>query len=288
MPWTPGHPFLAIGMLCLACLATLSHFLMEPWRWLVCYLPAQNETASRARLRDTFFSTALASYLLPFKLGIPLRLGLLHRQSGLAIHFLGVIIAIDGAVSALVWAVITAIAAWLLALHWSPPWYLLVAGGVVVLLGLILLRARRGKRAIAHIQEALLQLDRPLIRLFKATSILSLDVLSYAVRHAALLVLITGEPSRALLGALAGIVATFTGIISGLPLGLVGYDATLIALLSLSGIGTSQAVAVVLLNRLLNLGCAALLGLPAAIRLGLGSGIVSIMRKMREMGGGKN
>jgi len=288
MPWTTGHPGLAIAMLCLAGVATLSHFLMEPWRWLACYLPALKETAARGRLRDTFFATALASYLLPFKLGIPLRLGLLHRQSGLAIRFLGVIIAIDGAVSALVWAVITATAAWVLAVHWSPPWYLLVAGSAIVVLGAILLRAQKGGRAIVHIKEALLQLDRPLIRLLKATSILSMDVLSYGVRHAALLVLITGEPSRALLGALAGIVATFTGIISGLPLGLVGYDATLIALLSLSGISTSQAVAVVLFNRLLNLGCAALLGLPAAIRLGLGSGIVSIMRKMREMGGGKN
>ena len=106
------------------------------------------------------------------------------------------------------------------------------------------------------------------------------------MRHALLVLLVCGNPHLMLTGGAIGIVATFAGIVSGLPMGLVGYDATLVALLALVGVPLDQALLVALVNRGLNLGAAALLGVPATLRLGLGSGFWMVLRRLREMGHG--
>jgi uncharacterized membrane protein YbhN (UPF0104 family) len=109
------------------------------------------------------------------------------------------------------------------------------------------------------------------------------DVLSYGLRHAMLLLLVTDNFRDMWIGGSIGIIATFAGIVSGLPMGLVGYDATLFALLTLVGVRPEQALLIALINRALNLAAAAMLGIPAAMRLGLGSSVGSIIRKFREI-----
>ncbi|KRB39514.1 hypothetical protein ASD82_10915 [Rhodanobacter sp. Root179] len=98
-----------------------------------------------------------------------------------------------------------------------------------------------------------------------------------------LLLLVTGDFRHIWIGGSIGIIATFAGIVSGLPMGLVGYDATLVALLTLVGVPPEQALLIALINRALNLASAAMLGIPAAMRLGLGSSVGSIIRKFREI-----
>jgi uncharacterized membrane protein YbhN (UPF0104 family) len=279
--------FEALPLLAIAFVITLAHFVMEPWRWSICYMTASPQPGQRSRTRDVFFATALASYLLPFKLGVPLRMMLLNRVLGLTYAHIGVVIGIDGLISLVVWITSAAIAGWRLAVHWFSPWYLAGALGVLAIGAIALLLGRTRRVGLAHIRDVLMTLDRPMRRVTLAGGILVLDIASYALRHAALVWLVTGDALRAPTGAAAGVVATFAGIVSGLPLGLVGYDATLVALLSVSGVPPAEALAIALVNRLLNIGAAALLGIPASMRLGLGSGLSSIHARLRELARGK-
>ena len=89
----------AYVLLAAACLlVTVAHFVMEPLRWNRCYLSTAS-TFDRRHVRDALFCTALATYLLPFKLGIPLRVVLLRRQGRLTLHFIGIVVALDGILS---------------------------------------------------------------------------------------------------------------------------------------------------------------------------------------------
>ena len=83
---------------------TAAHFYAEPIRWQRAYF---NGTYGWSKVRDLFLSTSLASYLLPFKLGIPLRLLLSARVTGMGVKDLGLIMAADAIVVLLAWSVVT-------------------------------------------------------------------------------------------------------------------------------------------------------------------------------------
>ncbi len=285
IPWLAEQ--LLLGAACVS--VTVVHFMMEPLRWNSCYLPTSADAQTRNKIRDALYCTALATYVLPFKLGIPLRILLLRRGGQFTLHFLGVAIGLDGVVSLCVWAVTAAICAWLTALRWHPPWYLWAAAATIamVCIAVVVVQRAVGLRWLHRLQDALKTFDRPWRRIATSASILVLDVLSYGLRHALIVLLVTGDFTAMLVGSAIGIVATFAGIISGLPMGLVGYDATLIALLALVGIHADQALAIALINRFMNLSSASALGIPAAMRLGLGSSVRSIIRRLRELANGK-
>lgn len=273
-----------------AFVVTLFHFQMEPARWRFCYLPDGSMTAVAARVRDALFCTALAAYILPFKLGIPLRIALLQREGKFGLHFIGIILALDASITLTLWTAWTASCVWIAALHWQPPWYVWIFGttGACLLAIVLASRARVRGQWFERWHAAISQLNRPKSRVVAAAAFVAVDVFSYGLRHAILVWLVTGDPDLALIGGAVGIVATFAGIVSGLPMGLVGYDATLIAMLAVAGIGLDQTLAVAVINRGLNMGSAAILGVPAAVRLGLGGGIVSILRRLRELSHGGN
>lgn len=273
-----------------ALLVTLFHFHMEPLRWRFGYLPRGQAGSLAGRVRDALFCTALATYVLPFKLGIPLRIALLRRESGLGLHFIGVVVALDGSISLMGWIVGAAACAWIAALHWEPPWYVWLAGiaAALVLVAGVTFHARVRGRWLERWRAAVALLERPARRCTIAASIVAVDVFSYGLRHAILLWLVTGNVELTLAGGAIGVVATFAGIVSGLPMGVLGYDASLIALLATAGVSIDQALAVALVNRGLNLASAAILGVPAGVRLGLGAGIVSLVRKLRDLSHGKS
>lgn len=269
-------------------LMTIVHFIMEPLRWNHCYRPTGSSARGRRGVRDALLCTALATYVLPFKLGIPLRIFLLRRNGELTLYFVGVVIALDGLISLFTWAIVAAFCAWAAALHWSPPWYLWMAifAGMLVCIATVVAQRKIRLRMLQRLRDALALLNHPWRRIVRSTVILLVDVLSYGLRHALLLLLVTGNVKGMLIGGAIGIIATFTGIVSGLPMGLVGYDVTLVALLTLVGIRPEQALLIAVINRALNLASAVLLGIPAAVRLGLGSTVGSIIRKFREIANG--
>lgn len=270
-----------------AAATAVAHFLMEPLRWRLAYMPHQAN--NHAAAGDAILASALASYVLPFKLGIPLRALLLHRRAGLALQYVGVVIALDGLMALCVWTAWVAVCVWGAALHWMPPAYVwplafaVAVGCMALLAGLPSIRSK----LIARWKNAFHILDRPWRRCWTAASILAIDVLSYAVRHALLVWLVVGDPALILAGSAIGVAATFAGLISGLPMGLLGYDASLVAMFATIGVGAKESLAIIAINRFLNLAIAVVLGVPAAARLGLGAGITTIVGRFRELANDK-
>lgn len=291
--WNPGvfHLSVAAAVLVVAAawMVTLLHFVMEPWRWRLAYLPDSERGNSWKNVRDSLYCTAFATYLLPFKLGLPLRVALLRGSARLDLRYIGAVLALDALTSLAGWSLLAAVCVWVAALRWQPPVYVWVAGALGAAgLGaaLIFRRSVRGRLA-ARWRDAMAVFARPWLRIAKASIIIVLDILSYGVRHALLVFLVTGNAADMLPGAAIGIVATFAGIVSGLPMGLLGYDATLVALLGVAGVPVEHALFVALINRGLNIGSAVLLGVPASARLGMGSRIPSILAKLKELAHGK-
>lgn len=291
--WNPGlfhlSALAAVLVIAATWMVTLLHFVMEPWRWRLAYLPDSESRDDWKKVRDSLYCTAFATYLLPFKLGVPLRIALLRGSARLDLRYVGAVLALDGLISLAAWSLLAAACVWVAALRWQPPTYVWVAGALgVAALGAILFfrRSLRGRLA-ARWREAMAAFVHPWLRIAKASVIVSLDIASYGVRHALLVFLMTGNPADMLPGAAIGIVATFAGIVSGLPMGLLGYDATLVALLGAAGIPVEHALFVALINRGLNIGSAVLLGVPASARLGMGSRIPSILARLKELAHGK-
>jgi uncharacterized membrane protein YbhN (UPF0104 family) len=291
--WHPGFfqlsAWAVVLVVAAAWMVTLLHFVMEPWRWRLAYLPAPENRDRWKKVRDSLYCTAFATYLLPFKLGLPLRVALLRGSARLELRYIGAVLALDGLISLAAWSLLAAVCVWVAALRWQPPTYVWVAGalGAAGLGAILLLRRNLRGRLLARWREAMAAFARPWLRIAKASFIVTLDILSYGIRHALLVFLVTGNPADLLPGAAIGIVATFAGIVSGLPMGLLGYDATLVALLGFIGVPVEHALFVALINRGLNIGSAVLLGVPASARLGMGSRIPSILAKLRELAHGK-
>ncbi len=273
-----------VGMLLIALALTVGHFYAEPARWRLAYVREKSWQSTR----DLFFATSLASYLLPFKLGIPLRLVLSSRVLAIGASRLATVVAIDTAVTLAAWGSIALVAGGKsavdllsgVALRSQTLW---VAGGAVAL-ALLALCLGRVRRAVYTLWTSVRESPKEVVA---ALALAMIDVLSYGPRHAAIAIAIGLSPDRWGVWASCGIVATFAGIASGMPMGLVGYDATLMLLLGATGVDSSQALIIVAINRVMSIASAVLLGLPAAYRLGLGGGMVAVFRRMREMARGR-
>lgn len=276
-------------VLIIAFAVTLLHFLMEPMRWRTAYLPVYREKTTSKIVRDVLYCTSLATYLLPFKLGIPMRLGMLRHRAGLDLSFVAAILAFDAWVSLCVWGMATILAAWFTALHWQFEKMVWVGAGCVTLVMAVVMLMRKWLAAmIVRRWQAVVDLINNLWRSVGVSSlILVVDVGSYWLRHALLVFAMTGSIRMMAVGGAIGVMATFAGIVSGMPMGLVGYDATLVALLGTAGVRIDQALAVAAISRGLTFLAAATVGVPAGIRLGLGVDMLSTLRKLREIGNGK-
>lgn len=286
-----GWEVLAYALIGLSAgLVTILHFVMEPMRWRAAYLPAGTAEDTAGKVRDVLFCTALATYLLPFKLGIPFRIGLLRHRAALGMNYIAAVLALDGMISLCVWAACTAFFAWVAALHWHPPWYLWLGIMLAGLIGLAVIASAKHvtQKFVQRWHAAVVVMDRLWRRSGIAMGLLVVDVGSYWLRHVLLVLLVTKDTNALMMGGASGVVATFAGIISGMPMGLLGYDATLVALLSAVGVRVDQSILVVALNRGMNLAAAAIVGIPAGMRLGLGDGLISILRKLREIANGKS
>src|SRR5690606_38468616 len=79
----------------------LTHFYAEAFRWWVVWLRPK---ANWVQVRDVFNATALGSYLLPFKLGLPLRLLMISRYAGLSHLSTTGTMALDSATSLVIWS----------------------------------------------------------------------------------------------------------------------------------------------------------------------------------------
>jgi hypothetical protein len=271
-------------MLAIGFALTVVHFYAEPLRWRQAYV----RDSSWQSTRDIFLSTSLASYLLPFKLGMPLRILLCSRILAIGAPRLAAIIAVDSVVILGAWGAIALLVgadeAIELVRATKVPWAGWLAVGAVLALALAALYSQRLRVAAMALLDTARSMPR---RLATAIGVAGMDVLTYGPRHAAIAIAVGLPSSRWEEWASFGIVATFAGIISGMPMGLVGYDATLMLLLGSAGVDPGQGLLIIAINRAMSIAAAFLLGVPAARRIGMGEGVAAVYRKVREMARGR-
>ena len=252
-----------------------SHFVAEPLRWLL-YAghPLVREAQGGAATTDRFVPagvfacfnvTALLSYSLPLKLGLPIRLYLLSHTLRLGHGVIMRLMGVDAVLTLCCWAAIAILSLLMLPavadllLQQVDPLVVAVALTAAALLAAVLLW-RKGRSLLAALQST-----PPVLAVWVCAS-LFVDILLYGVRHAVLADLMHFDVAGYQVF-MIGIVATFTGIVSTLPMGLGAYDATLVALLALFGIDVEAALLLAIANRLGMILTSIVLGLPSTLSL---------------------
>jgi uncharacterized membrane protein YbhN (UPF0104 family) len=257
----------------------LAHFLAEPSRWRV-YLHRHTGIAWSGLLQ-VFSLTALVGYVLPAKLGLPMRLLLLRSRFGLTMGAISTLLMLDGLLYYACWAV-AALAGlpWAVGMNWGDGRAMALMAATLfgaTLLLLVLLRhpdrlpfglATRLKSVQQYICVTLDSLRG--WPLYATAVITALDIASHVLRHGVLLAMFGYQLP------LAGLYATttlsiFAGLISLMPMGLGGYDLVLVLLLQSNGIPLADAVAVAVANRLAGLAVSVGLGAWGGLALGLGA-----------------
>ena len=238
------------------------HFLLEPLRWFVY---ARNNPGEQSRLYAGFprvFSvlstTALFSYTMPFKLGLPTRVYLMKMYLGMELNRIIYFLAVDGVMNLSIWALIGAFSfARLLPMSYVLDHVPIVLTGVCV----VILVAYLGRNLLRKIVKPLLSNEYKVAprTIVLSASFITFDVVGFGLRHIAIF-LFLGMPVSYLDGFLIGILSVFAGIASTLPMGLGAYDATLIFLLARHGIPVELASLAPILNRTLNLLSSMILG----------------------------
>lgn len=248
------------------------HFLLEPMRW---YLYTRNTEPGKSADNPSFsavFSvlstTALFSYSLPFKLGLPTRIYLINEYLGLTAKRIIFFLTVDGVMNLAVWGLFGAVSfIYLLPIAEVLSNYAFaIAAALGVVLALFLGRKFIGK-IISPLVDREFEISARTIAL--SGSLVTFDVVGFGLRHIAIFMFL-GLPVNYLDAFLIGILSIFAGIASTLPMGLGAYDATLILLLTTRGVSLELASLAPVLNRTLNLLSSILFG-------GLGS--VFLMRR---------
>ncbi|MBW1726424.1 MAG: flippase-like domain-containing protein [Deltaproteobacteria bacterium] len=263
------------------------HFFAEPFRWAV-YLRSKNKEVLFS-LIYIFSSTAFFSYILPAKLGIPLRFWLLKSYQKLSAATISVYMLADSTMSIVLWA----LASFIFGGHFAfdiikqslkrleqvntSLVVLIILGGMGLF---FLLVPRRQKKNIhKNLKEVFCKLNwhqaAGIVLLF------SLDIASYVLRHALIIVMVGGPylEWRSIIA--ITVLSIFAGFISAMPMGLIGYDATIVLLLMQQGMSVEAAVSVPMINRAANLLVSVFLGIPSAIKLQIGFNVKELIRKLK-------
>lgn len=267
----PEYVFLALA-------ATLAHFFAEVSRWWV-YLRKGNgqDSGLFSTLLGIFSITALVTYLLPAKLGLPLRAYLLTSRLRLRLSTVTAYLVLDGVMAYGTWILLGLV--FYLIYGESLPieriQLLLIAVALVLMFGYLFRRRLHSLLIKLRGQFSLF----PVSGLYVVVAILLLDIAGYVARHAAILAAMNIELALPLI-AYATIVSIAAGFISMLPMGLGAYDVALIFLLTTMGIPLDSAVLVPLLNRAANIAISIALGLPTSYVMG--ESLFSLATKSRK------
>lgn len=248
-------------------ICVLLHFLSEPVRWRIVF--------GGDRLRPylhVYFLTALMSYLLPAKLGLPLRVLMLNRRLGVPLGSISAGLVMDALVSYGSWLLIGGVAGMVVLGRMPEEWRygFLLGGGALVVGGGLLMAVRRrrvGDRVRAAWWNGAAWARVGLRGGAGLLLAVAVDIASHAGRHLALATLLGLDVPPGDLAVLA-VFAVFAGIVSFMPMGLGGYDVTLAAGLIGLGAPPDAAAAMVLANRVGTLTVSAVLGLWSAHALG--------------------
>lgn len=247
----------------------VAHFFAEPLRWRCYRRDADGRGA--APYFQIFFLCAFVSLTAPLKLGLPARAALLRWKAHLDFTTITALMALDGMLYYGGWA-LSALAAvvWLsYAGDWQSLGWTLLALSVLVALALVLRRRRRLQEGAAEVPgdkwarrwrdlRGVCAALRPRVLLLAAL-IVAADIFTQVMRHDALLAMFGDHLPRPQLFAIVAL-SFFAGLASLMPLGLGGYDVTLVYLLVQAGVPAHAGVAIVVANRLGSVAVSAVLG----------------------------
>lgn len=242
------------------------HFFAEPVRWMF-FLRGHRKLV----LLHIFNVTAMVSYLLPFKLGLPTRIALMRKFLSVDFASISLFMAFDALVYYGLW-MLCALAG-LAYLGSSLSFQVDVAKywwfGVVVLVAAFLFvrmhffRRFRSKALSAFyaVRQRSSQITPRLT--YTAGAIVICDIVTHVARHFVILDL-CGQTVAVVVLAAITVVSVAAGLFSMMPMGLGGYDAVIVALLMTAGVKWEVAIAVPIMNRFFSLLVSCLLGGVAA------------------------
>jgi uncharacterized membrane protein YbhN (UPF0104 family) len=265
---TPG---LAAGIIFL----TLCHFGNEPLRWWL-ILKARWPDLSLPRIYHAVTATSVISYGIPVHFGMPMRLFMAKKILGIDYAAASALLVIDSFFLYGAWFLAGAVGIAIL----LPRWGLGISTGIAVFIlaggvGLVFVarhdwqswhRYPQLSGAVGRFSSGLQMLSRKAT--IGNTILLGADILIYGMRHTLILSSL-GIDCSLLQVTLIVSMSVFAGFASLMPLGLGGYDLSLIFLLTMVGVPREAAVAVPVINRITMVSAVAFLGSISAGQLGL-------------------
>lgn len=281
----PGGGFAAISPVWIAPILFVAflHFLIEPLRWQV-YLRTHKTHKSRL-IYFVFFCTGFLTYVLPAKLGLPLRYWLITRNLNLSGATTAVYLTLDTVLNILVWTIACLslggnLAHGAVAKNLSVAGYLAVGG---ILIGVfVVYRVRRNwlDNRFGQLRAAF-SLVNP-YSLAITSCLFFLEIAGFVVLHAIILAALSAPFIGWQAIATVTVFSMYAGFLTMLPMGLVGYDASVIFLLRHYDVGMENALMVPLIYRASILLISVGLGLPSSFKLGLGLNFKAIAAKASE------
>ncbi len=264
---------------------TLCHFGNEPLRWWS-IVRAQRPDLTPGRLYHAITATSLITYGFPMHLGMPLRLVMARKLLGMDYAAGGALLLIDSFFLYGAWILAGASGVAVMLPEWGLGTPAGVAGIMITGAAALTLFARHDWRhwqrhpllsaAIGRFSLGLQMLSAKAA--LGNTLLLAIDILIYGLRHTLILAAL-GVDCSLLQVTLVVAMSVFAGFASLMPLGLGGYDFSVIFLLTMIGVPREAALAVPVINRILMISSIAVLGCISAGQLGLS------WQSIREMAG---
>lgn len=266
----------------------LIHFLSEPLRWFL-YIQ-HTGLCSFHKLLKIFSLTALGTYVLPFKLGIPLRVYLLNKKADIPLPIVSSLLVIDGLSYYLAWVVAGGMGFLylfgdnLLEFLENVTVYIIA---FLTITGLLFLARHIIRNKWLKLKNRWQSIHTchdffngvRLHRYLNIALTVVIDISSHIFRHLFLCYMLGIDLSLPIIAAITTL-SVMTGLISMMPMGLVGYDASMILLLQQAGVGLETALLIPVLNRFANLFVSFLLGTWGGI--GMGISPISGLKKMAK------
>jgi uncharacterized membrane protein YbhN (UPF0104 family) len=250
-------------------------FFNEPLRWRS-ILKTHFPSVSFSKIYHLLTATALISYTFPARSGLPVRFFMTKKILGLDYVTVGALLIVDSLLFYTSWFVVAVIGGIVLIPH--NRILTGIAGLVLITSGFIFLfivtradwsRLSRLQKLSNFASRLSSGLQMMTVRVgLTNTLLLACDILFYGIRHMLILIGL-GVKCPLLLVTLVVAISIFAGFVSLMPLGIGGYDLSLVFLLTLIDVPRELALAVPIINRISMIGVGLILGTISLSRMSL-------------------
>lgn len=250
-------------------------FINEPLRWRS-ILKGRFKSVSFSKIYHLLTATALISYTLPARSGMPVRFFLSKKILSLDYATVGALLVVDSVLLYGSWFFVAVLGGFLIIPQKHSLTMILGLGAVVS--GIIVLfcfarmdwsRFSRLKRLSSFAEKFSNGLKMLTVRVgvFNMLLLFS-DIFFYGIRHSLILIGLGVQCSLVSVTLIVAI-SIFAGFVSLMPLGLGGYDLSLVFLLTLIGVPKELALVVPVINRIVMIGAGLILGTISMSRISL-------------------